>query len=98
MKKLSQYLKYKKTAQPAQIETDEKTIFYMFEKIIREEYGRRGSVAIRADYYKDGKIFVKTQSSNWASELWLSREFVINKINQQLGVKEIKEIKDIKVS
>jgi len=71
---------------------DEKTVFCVFEKIIKREYGRMGGENIKPRYYKKGKIFVKTGSSNWANEIWLNRADLAKKINQELGSDEIKEI------
>jgi len=72
---------------------DEKTVFYIFEKIIKREYGRMGGENIQPRFYKKGKIFIKTQSSNWANEIWLNRQSLVKKINRELGSDEIKEIK-----
>lgn len=72
---------------------DEKTVFYVFEKVIKREYGRMGEENIQPRFYKKGKIFIKTGSSNWANEIWLNRQGLIKKINQELGSGEIKEIK-----
>jgi len=72
---------------------DKKTVFYIFEKVIKREYGKMGGENIKPSFYKKGKIFIKTQSSNWANEIWLNRQSLIKKINQELGSDEIKEIK-----
>jgi len=72
---------------------DEKTVFCVFEKVIKKEYGRMGGENIQPRFYKKGKIFIKTQSSNWANEIWLNRQKLVKKINQELGSDEIKEIK-----
>ena len=72
---------------------DEKTVFYIFEKIIKREYGRMGGENIRPRFYKKGKIFIKTQSSNWANEIWLNRQILCKQINNDMGRDEIKEIK-----
>jgi len=90
MKRIGQFFKnkgFKKTV------LDEKTVFYIFSKVIQEEFGKRGAANLRPDFYKNGKIFVKTESSNWASELWLNRGKIIRGINKELGTEEVKEIK-----
>lgn len=72
---------------------DGKTVFYIFSKVIQEEFGKRGAANLQPDFYKNGKIFVKTKSSNWANELWLNRGKIIREINKELGLEEVKEIK-----
>lgn len=90
MKLLGNYLAKKNIKQVREI--DEKTVFHLFNIIIREEYGRVGSVNIVPRYYKNGKIFVNIKGSNWANELWLSKIDVIKKINNRIGSNEIRDI------
>ncbi len=91
MKLLKNFLNIKRFNK--RIDLDEKTVFYIFEKIIKREYGKMGEVNIRPRFYKKGKIFIETGSSNWANEIWLNRQSLVKKINQELGSDEIKEIK-----
>jgi predicted nucleic acid-binding Zn ribbon protein len=72
---------------------DDQTIFYMFKKMIAQEYGSRGEHNIEARYYKNKKLFVAAKSSLWMSELQLNRKHFIDKMNQQLGTEAIQEIK-----
>lgn len=72
---------------------DNQTIFYLFKKKIKQEYGRKGEGGIIPDFFKDGKLFVVCQNSNWKNELWLNREELVKKINNEIGSQEIKEIK-----
>lgn len=71
----------------------DKDIFYIFDKIIKEEFGNVGSNKLRGDFYKNKTIFVKAESSAWASELFSNRNTIIKKINKELGEKIILEIK-----
>lgn len=90
MEKLSQFLKqksFKKTV------LDEKTVFYVFKKIVGQEYGNRGRESLFPEAYKNRKLFIKAQSSVWASETWANRNVLIKKINQQLGANEVQGIK-----
>lgn len=91
MKKIGQYLKNKDFTQQAVL--DEKTVFYVFKKIIKNEYGNKGVEKLKPDFYKNGKLFVSSDSSSWANELWLGREEIKNKINHELKTDEIKEVK-----
>ena len=72
---------------------DEKAIFYVFGKIIRECYGQRGAENIRPDFYKEGKIFIKFQNSGWANEIWMNESEIVKKINGEIGREEIVGIK-----
>lgn len=72
---------------------DDKTVFYIFKKIIKEEFGNIGLEKLQPDYYSAGKIFVKSESSVWLSELWTNKKKIIRKINQEIGQEEIKDIK-----
>ncbi len=90
MKKIGYFLKKKELVQNAPL--DDKSVFYIFDKIIKEEYGNRGVENIKASYFKDKKIFIKAENSNWANEIWLNREGIISKINKELGSNEISEL------
>jgi predicted nucleic acid-binding Zn ribbon protein len=72
---------------------DEKTAFYIFREVIREEFGKQGAGKLIPDYFHNKTIFVKFTSSAWASELRLMRKEVIKKINKKLGGNLIEEIK-----
>lgn len=91
MKSLKNLLNYKKPTK--KIALDEKTIFFIFEKIIKEEYGEKGVDNIKPKFYKQGKIFLEIQNSNWANEFWLEKKNIISKINKKIGSDEVKEIK-----
>lgn len=91
MKKIGQIIKNKNPFGKTVL--DEKTVFYIFAKVIQEEFGKQGNANLSPDFYKNGKIFVKTESSNWANELWLNRQKIIREINKELGTEEVKEIK-----
>ncbi len=91
MKKLADLINSKKGFSRAKI--DEKTIFYFFNKVVEREYGNKGLANLKADFLKSGKLFVKTKSSVWANELWLNKKDVAEKINKEIGSKEVDEIK-----
>ncbi len=52
------------------ISLTDKDIFYIFQKVIKEEFGNYGSEKLKADFFKNKTIFVKCESSNFASELF----------------------------
>ncbi len=72
---------------------DEKTAFYIFREVIKEEFGNQGAAKLIPDYFSKKTIFVKFTSSAWASELRLMQKEIIRKINEKLGGKLIEEIK-----
>jgi hypothetical protein len=72
---------------------DDKDVFYVFSRVIKEEYGSYGAEKLKADFFKNRVVFVKSESSNFASELWLNRQKIIRKMNAELGEGAIREIK-----
>lgn len=90
MKKIGQFLKNKKIKE--KVPLDSNSVYYVFSKIIKDEYGNRGIENLKADHFKENKLFIKAENSNWASEIWLNRNSIIEKINEELGSNEIKEI------
>ncbi len=72
---------------------DEKTIFYVFHRVVEREYGSRGAANLTARYYKDKKLFVAAQSSLWAQEFQLARNSFRDLLNAELGQDVILEIK-----
>lgn len=71
----------------------DKDIFFIFRKVIKEEFGNIGVENFIPNYYKNNHIFIKTKSSAWANELFSNRNKIIRKINAELGEEIIKEIK-----
>lgn len=90
MKKIGQLLSQKDLGRRDKL--DEKAIFYVFTRVIRELYGNKGAEFVQPDFYKNGKIFVKSSSSNWANEIWLNKDEIMEKINSEIGAVEISEL------
>ncbi len=99
MKKLSDYLSLgggpsgKKKTHPTKTDLDEKTIFFLAEKILLSQYGIRGKENISPKFWKDGKLFLFSQNSLWVGEVWTNRESIRMKINQEIGEEIVSEIK-----
>lgn len=93
MKKIGTFLNKKFLEKKRKINWDEKSIFFAFEKIIKEEFGSRGVKNLKADYLKNKNLFIVCESSVWKSELNLNKEEIKNKLNKELGSVEILEIK-----
>ncbi len=96
MKKISEVIKKKELKTRCHFEKwDEKSVFYASRKIFQEEFGNFGARNFILEKYIGQKLYVRPQNSVWSSELWLNREKLTQKINEELGQKEIKEIKII---
>lgn len=99
MKKLSDYLSLsggpsgKKKEHPTKMNIDEKTIFFLAEKVILSQYGMRGRENISPKFWKEGKLFLFSQNSLWAGEVWTNRESIRAKINKEIGEEIVSEIK-----
>lgn len=91
MKLIRNYLAKKDIFQARTL--DEQTIFYVFRKVIKEEFGVVGAEKMIPDYYNNKTIFVKSESSNWASEIWLNKDRIVRKMNAELGEGSIEKIK-----
>ncbi len=72
---------------------EDKDVFFIFKKVIKEEMGELGLKKLQPDYYTNGTIFIKTGSSAWKGELFSNRTKIINQINNELREKVIREIK-----
>jgi len=76
------------------VNLDDKTVFFLFKKIIKEEFGNVGLEKLVPDYFANGILYIKSTSSNWASELWLQKNKIMRKINEEIGKEELKDIKN----
>ncbi|MDD5397162.1 MAG: DciA family protein, partial [Candidatus Moranbacteria bacterium] len=71
---------------------DQQTVFYVFQLVIKEEYGKQGLENIVPVVFKENKIFIRTSGSIWANEIWLRRSQIVAKINKELGGEEIVDL------
>lgn len=92
MKKISNYFQDKISVQK-KIIYDDKTIFFIFSKIIREEYGRRGLCEFTPHLYRYNLIYIHAKRSSWAHELFTNKDNIIKKINKELKSEEIRGLK-----
>jgi len=90
MKKISNLLDKRRFSK--KINIDQQSVFYIFNLVIKEEYGHQGAENITPVFFKDKKIFIKAAGSTWASEIWLRRRYIVKKINEQLGGEEIADL------
>jgi hypothetical protein len=90
MKTLKDLLSKKKTRLT---NLSDKDIFYIFRRIIKEEYGNVGACNLQPDFFKSGTVFVRGVSSAWTAEIFSNRSFIIRKINDVLGAGVVREIR-----
>ncbi len=72
---------------------DEKTVFFMTERVLLDEYGRKGVSMIRPSFFRDGKLFLRSKSSSWAEEARMFRPELLERLARDLGDGVVKEIK-----
>ena len=75
---------------------DDKTVFFLFRKIIREEYGMRGALELEPAVFQEGVLSVKASNPLYSSELWIRRETIIERMNKSLGAPVIHELRLIR--
>jgi predicted nucleic acid-binding Zn ribbon protein len=72
---------------------DDKTVFFVFKKVIEEEFGQIGKSKFTPDYFAKKILFIKAQNSAWSAELWTNKARIIKKINEELGEDGVENIK-----
>ena len=72
---------------------DEKTVLFLTEKVILSQYGIRGRENIIPKAFKEKKVYFLCRSSLWMNELWMNRDLIVKKMNQELGDGYIVDIK-----
>ncbi|TXG77163.1 DUF721 domain-containing protein [Candidatus Dojkabacteria bacterium] len=89
MKHLFQIQQEKKSSQPSVNHEsgvmDEKTIFFLFERIVGEYYGQRGRKVIHPMKYQEKILTVKVASPLWANELLIQEQALCERLNQEVG-------------
>ena len=55
--------------------------------------GKNISEISKATSVDKGVLFIKVESSTWKQELYMQKNEIINKINEKIGSKAIKEIR-----
>ena len=91
MKALGDILKGRNLKKTVRI--DDKTVFFIFKKVIQDEFGMVGLEKFFPDYYAKETLFIRAENSVWANELWLNREKIIKKMNQEFGEDIILKLK-----
>jgi hypothetical protein len=81
------------TRRRKKVEADEKTVFFLAERVVAELYGVRGRENISPRFWKVGKLFLSCANPLWANELWVNRDVFRGKINQELGYEGVSDIR-----
>jgi hypothetical protein len=74
-------------------EIDDKTLFFLAEKVISALYGTRGRENVIPRYFRDGKLHLACHSPLWANELWMTRDTLRERLNREIGHDLVEEIK-----
>lgn len=68
---------------------DQQSVFYIFQRIIKEEYGRQGAENITPLFFREKKIFIKVSGQTWPNEVLLKRAQIVAMVNKELGGEEV---------
>lgn len=74
-------------------EVDEKTIFFLFNRIIEEQYGKRGCSVIHPSRYQDRVLSLKVASPLWANELSVQELVLRKRLNEALDEEVVQAIR-----
>ncbi|MFZ1626554.1 MAG: DciA family protein [Candidatus Moraniibacteriota bacterium] len=79
--------------EPKETLLDDKTVFFIFRKIIREEYGLRGSLELEPTAFGDGVLSVKANNPLYSNELWIHRVSILERVNTALEKEAVTELR-----
>lgn len=82
-----------KLAQSVPMSLDAKTVFFLFTRIVREYYGKRGGMAIHPLKYEQPILFIKVASPLWANELLVHQAELCKRLNQEIGSEAVQSIR-----
>lgn len=72
---------------------DEKTVFFLFNRVVEEQYGKRGRSIIHPSRYIEQILTVRVASPLWANELVIERARICRALNEALGGEVIRDIR-----
>ncbi len=72
---------------------DEKTMFFLFERIVGDFYGKRGRKVIHPVKYQGGILTVKVASPLWANELLIQEQELCQRLNQEVGKEVLQSVR-----
>ncbi|MFZ1654463.1 MAG: hypothetical protein WBO92_04995 [Candidatus Moraniibacteriota bacterium] len=92
MRPLKEYIGKRSGGAPKAL-LDDKTVFFLFRKIIQEEYGTRGVAELEPVAFSEGILSVKSNNPLYSSELWIRRETILGRMNAALEQDVIQELR-----
>ena len=93
MRALGDFLKERGVSRKA-VAIDDQTVFLLFKKVILEDFGTIGLEKFTPQHYSSQKtLSIKAESAIWGNELWLKREGILRKINQEFGEKVVSRLR-----
>lgn len=93
MKSLGDILKKKSGGVKKTSQIDEKTLLFVCNKVILNNFGEIGRGKIIPEKIIGKTLVLKIESSLWSSEVWLNREMIIREINNELDDNILEKIK-----
>lgn len=90
MKKLGNLLSKKNISKPTFV--DEKSIFFVFQAVIKEEFGKQGIVNIKPKFFRNKNIFVEIVDDNWKNVFLANSKHILEKINREIGSREVLDV------
>lgn len=93
METLRRILEAKLSEKPKKPTIDEKTIQFLFAKIIQAEYGAQGKSNVLVLSFQKGILTLGVYKSLWQAEITLIREDLQERLNTEIGSNLVKDIR-----
>ncbi len=71
---------------------DEKTVFFLLEKVVESIYGKKGKENILPESFTKGTLSIFVYKSLWFTEVSLEKKSLMDAINSELGKAVIESI------
>lgn len=72
---------------------EKEVLFYLFQEVIRDYFGKIGLNKMSPRHFSEGVLFIDVQNSAWSLELLANCEQIAREINKKIGEKFVREIK-----
>lgn len=72
---------------------DEKTIQFLFEKVVGEYFGSKGKSNVLPVHFREGVLMLAVYKSLWQAEVTLSKEDLREALNKKIGSDLVKDIR-----
>ena len=92
MRQLKTLIDKYKISGKKKVDIDEKTVCHLFGQLVREEYGRMGTISVIPTHFKKNVLYVRVGNSVWAQEIWTHRNRLRDRLNDKIGTKIISKI------